>query len=281
MWGQSTYLDDPEGVSVFWDETVDECEDNGWTHTVAPAGTWVQSTTATMYYTEGVFSVFLDTAYDSELSPNNYIQDPYTPGQVASSYALESDHALFLTNVVFTLISTSCGDPHFVGFDGKEFDFHGHVGNYILYQDNAINIIGRFKFNTDPGFPLDYTYISEMRFQFGNQDITITERYHNKEIPYFEREKDKKRINKTCLASPVRYISGEIEDVYYLRHKNNIFIVSLMDYNGIKHLNLTVKGNPKNATGIIGQTRLPQNERKANESFEIKLWLPKKRRIKI
>ena len=167
------------------------------------------------------------------------------------------------------------GEPHFLGFDGVEFEFHGKESRYLLFQDESIRIVSEFAYNTDPRYPLDYTFVSalDMRLIDGkeNRELRITAKEPLPDSPLLTHERDETKVNKTeALVAEARFIEGEVLEIARFDHGGYSFLVSRMIYGGsVHHLNMGISGDVKEATGIMGQTCLPPALRKPNESFEI------------
>jgi hypothetical protein len=172
--------------------------------------------------------------------------------------------AFYCTDAVWDVVWSGGGgggDPHFVGFDGNRFGFHGKPGNrYLLYKDENVKIIASFaKYKRA-------TVMDSMRLQFIDsqiQDITIRSTDDFKTIPSLWKSNDPR-----MLMVGFKTFQGTTSHAYRLKVEGILFIIDKRTFpDGQEFMNLMVSGQPKWATGIIGQTIFPKKERKPNESF--------------
>ena len=167
------------------------------------------------------------------------------------------------------------GDPHYVGFDGDIFEYGGGQDHYLLYRDEYSVISAKHRFNTDPKYPLDQTFIREMcvrlRGQGSTKNYTISATRPLPAEPPFIAETDPAKLTKEeALPEKLRYITGDVLDITRLHHGGSLFVFSRMVYSGsIYHLNLRVIGKPTNATGVLGQTHLSPQHRQGHGTFKL------------
>ncbi len=157
------------------------------------------------------------------------------------------------------------GDPHFVGFDGKEFDYHGESGKkYLLYKDDETTITALFEETKDPD-------LAGMTFM---KEITINRDTYTPDTicPMDDREIQAQTGLDRGLPSVIgNKIGGYVLGLEKIKFPKGTLFLTAMDSTTDLHLNLSIQMNSRDtkATGILGQTLLPVDERVANDTFSL------------
>jgi hypothetical protein len=173
--------------------------------------------------------------------------------------------------------SGCAGDPHFVGFDGVAFNYHGNPGEkYLLFEQRGLRVEALFdledKIKDEPMFK-DSTFIKELYVTQGIGKNKVTTIY--KAYDPVEKFKEHNIIeSKTGLARGIpkelAFIGGRILGGDHIEFPGGSITVSLFQIrNEARHLNVSMSLDSifNKADGIIGQTTMPKYLRKPNESF--------------
>jgi hypothetical protein len=165
------------------------------------------------------------------------------------------------------------GEPHFVGFDGTRFDFHGSPGaKYTIYQDQHAHAVARFDLEPKAALYPSFqgtTFITELWIDGQHYTppsvtgLTLPESHHS------------------LLVGQARGIHPQLQTIEgdpigFAAHytSNATFLVTALDYKQeFQFLNLSVILHKQDhQTGILGQTA--RQDRQPNESFRVRTsWL--------
>lgn len=162
-------------------------------------------------------------------------------------------------NLIISNSGGGGGDPHFMGFDGVLFDFHGKQGScYNLYKDSIVSVNAKFiKIKNQ-------TFIGKVSLAVADKKIVIAS---DNISPFIIMLKHSSRKN--SLPRALHFIKGDMTDSYLLKLPHGNIVVSRTILNDIKHLNVMINIYSKKAGGIIGQTL--SKKRRPNEAFEINI----------
>jgi hypothetical protein len=170
------------------------------------------------------------------------------------------------------------GDPHFVGFDGSQFDFNGIPNNhYLLWRGNGLEVVGFFGVNRYiiDWWPNGTTFITKLVVRNRGRKYVFDDSFSNG-LNHHKNDRAESvglaNLPPTVLGRCGQSVVGSDQ----IRFDNGTVIVSNTRFkNQFNHLSATIRlNNPKNsyqATGIIGQTLRPKWEQVANESFLVPL----------
>lgn len=158
------------------------------------------------------------------------------------------------------------GDPHFVGFDGERFDYHGEKDNdYLIYDDGEFKVTARF---TEPDltrFPhmVGMTFMTAINVNGREITPANIQRKSSDEIKF---ETGLVR----GLLEELNFVMGSVHGLEVIKFAKGELIVTLMESGG-DHLNISMRLRTRmdnvNATGILGQTWMPKEQRKPNDEF--------------
>lgn len=163
-------------------------------------------------------------------------------------------------------VSAAAGDPHFVGFDGERFDYHGEVGScYLIYDDKELRIEALFS-EPDLNFAphmAGMTYMTKLNIN--GHEISPFDL-----DPYSEEEIQTKTGMARGLPEGVNFVVGRVFGMKILNFSKGQLIITSMDSAGL-HLNIAfiLKTKYYETMGILGQTLLPKDRRQSNDMFKI------------
>lgn len=170
--------------------------------------------------------------------------------------------------------SGCAGDPHFVDFDGKRFDFHGEPDNhYLLFDSKSVRLEALFQLEPKVAHVPELknaTFISQIKCVI-NGVTRIYDAYDSTRIYQTKNVIEGNTGLVRGIPQEFKYIGGVCVGGDIIKTNLGEIIISLFDigYGGAKHLNVSMKLNRfVPATGILGQTVLPLKHRKPNEVFK-------------
>lgn len=196
----------------------------------------------------------------------NYVLPQLTPG-----YPLVGCVSWPSSLTIIPASGGTCGgDPHFIGFNGKQFEIQGKPEHYYnLISDFNVSVNAKFiAYSANPGT----THVGEVGIKVGTNDVGFTEISYNSngvltvnnEKTIFAKFATGFGEGQVCLTTDKKYeklrkpfILGNILDAIVVDVGTyNLTIVRFQDTIA-KHLNIfpTLKsGKIHNPNGIIGQT---------------------------
>lgn len=160
--------------------------------------------------------------------------------------------------------ATVGGDPHFVGFDGKRFDYHGVIGNkYLIWEGAGLSVVALFDLVEEaakyPSFGgttfMTKVWINDNLIEDFNDSLDLLE--------------EKGLIR--GMVSGLQTIEGDLLGVKYFDFDAGFVVITKMTFKGeFEFLNVSFSLNKKvTADGIMGQTLLPEDQRKHCDSMLI------------
>lgn len=164
-------------------------------------------------------------------------------------------------------LAAGAGDPHFVGFDGEGFEYHGEKNNdYLIYEDGELRIVAKF---TEPDIT-QWPHLANMTFmtELDINGVKVTPEMLTQMSEY---DIQVKTGLVRGIPEAVGFVQGNVVGVEVIDFSKGQLIITSMDSAGL-HINLTFKIDQSiefTATGILGQTLLPKEERKSNDTFKV------------
>lgn len=159
------------------------------------------------------------------------------------------------------------GDPHFVDFQGRRFDFHA-TGNFLLWNSKNTKVTGKFALEDRVKYVPSWigtTFITE---------ITVNSQTFKAydAVSVSKEELEAASGLNRGIAKSLDFVKGECLGGHIVPFDDGKIIISVFDsgYN-LKHLNINIAVNHTvfQADGILGQTLVPKKNYKSNESFRL------------
>jgi hypothetical protein len=175
-----------------------------------------------------------------------------------------------------TVASFAAGEPHFVGFDGSEFDYHGMANAWFrLWQSDGLTLDTLFQLEEAaakyPTFE-HTTFITKIRYNRPEQDFPY---FIDLNAPWCDLpDGDPQGSLARGLPPELQKVEGRVIGHQQVKFDIGVFNVTCMSFRDeFRFLNVGMRltGPGTCYSGILGQTLFPPEDRVDNLKFLVSL----------